>query len=573
MKLIFVYTKSHERLLEEWFLPTVGDEYELNPARCDVEGRGRYMEEDWTEAVMFKCCRIIDAIRENPGQIVVYSDVDVQFFGPTMERVRGAVVGRDIVCHLDAPNGQFCTGFFAVRANDATVRLWEDVKKSIPAERRDQPAFNRLLRERKDIRSGYLPIEFFGTGTFHRQMWTRGTRVYIPPRPAMFHANWTVGVESKLDLHRRVRRLVAGTRLAAGGNNLAFYFAHGASGPRAARGLLAGQQAPRAAATASHARPERVGLETSTVCQLKCPACPTAGGAVAEGLGGGLLNVGSFSRFIREHPWIKEIELSNWGEALLNPDLAGILEYAHERAVRVNLGNGVNLNTASSEALEALVKFGVGKVTCSIDGASQDTYSMYRKRGSYDRVIENIEKINGFKRQYSSSRPVLNWQFVVFGHNQHEIARARRTARRLNMRFIVKLSWGDLYTDEFSPVKDAEAAKKAAGLNAASREEYEARHGRNYVAATCAQLWNQPRINYDGRLLGCSINHWGDYGNVFEHGLESCLEGEKMTYARQMLAGKRGPREDIPCARCKIYAGMKKNGAWLDMPVQSADSG
>jgi hypothetical protein len=132
------------------------------------------------------------------------------------------------------------------------------------------------------------------------------------------------------------------------------------------------------------------------------------------------------------------------------------------------------------------------------------------------------------------------------------------------MRFVLKLSWDDLYTAPFSPVINRNLARLE--LGAADRAEYERRHGRSYVASTCTQLWMQPRINYDGRLLGCSINHWGDYGNVFEEGLQACLGGEKMAYARAMLSGNRQAREDIPCSSCKVYQGMRERGAWVELP-------
>lgn len=36
-------------------------------------------------------------------------------------------------------------------------------------------------------------------------------------------------------------------------------------------------------------------------------------------------------------------------------------------------------------------------------------------------MIGNVRKINAFKHQYNSQQPRLNWQFVIFGHNEHEI--------------------------------------------------------------------------------------------------------------------------------------------------------
>lgn len=45
-----------------------------------------------------------------------------------------------------------------------------------------------------------------------------------------------------------------------------------------------------------------------------------------------------------------------------------------------------------------------------------------------------------------------------------------------------------------------------------------------------------PQINWDGKLLGCCLNFWGDFGgNAFEQGLEHVLSSENLAYARRML--------------------------------------
>lgn len=310
-------------------------------------------------------------------------------------------------------------------------------------------------------------------------------------------------------------------------------------------------------------RPRRVALDASTACQLKCPSCPTASGAVGKFLGTGVLKFEHFRAFLDDHAWVSQIELSNWGEVFLNPELPQILAYAYRRHVALTIDNGANLNHASAEALDAAVKYRVRILKCSLDGASQDTYAVYRVRGNFDRVIENIKTINRLKRAYRSPYPELKWQFVAFGHNQHEIGHARAMAKELGMTFRCKLSWDDLYGDAFSPITDRELIKKETGLGVADRREYEERHSRNYIAFLCRELWLMPHINFDGRLVGCCVNHWGDYGNVFDEGLKTCLTSEKLAYAKAMLMGEQRARPDIPCTHCKVYHSMLKYDSWV----------
>lgn len=320
-------------------------------------------------------------------------------------------------------------------------------------------------------------------------------------------------------------------------------------------------------------RPPRVGIEASTVCQLRCRTCPTAHGLIRRHLGNGFLSPSDFERFLDRHPYVRRVELSNWGEALLNPRLADILHIAGERKVAATLGNGVNLNTAGDELLEALVKYRVKTITCSIDGASRETYSIYRVSGDFDRVIRNIRKINDFKKAYRSGFPGLTWQFVAFGHNQHEIDAARKMAEELNMNFKLKLSWADMYYEDFSPVTDQDGIRTASVTGVADRKEYEAKYKKNMVADCCKQLWLSPKINWDGRVLGCCVNYWADYGNAFKDGLESCLSSERMAAARRMLTGSAASRDDIPCLQCKVYQSRVELGTFVSPDETVLDDG
>jgi len=312
-------------------------------------------------------------------------------------------------------------------------------------------------------------------------------------------------------------------------------------------------------------RPPAIRLEASSHCQLRCPSCPTTTRAIHPVVGSGLLPLEEFIRLIDGNPWLKAIELSNYGEIFLNPELLSMLRYAHERGVTLNAENGVNLNYASPDVLEGLVKYGVRTILCSIDGATQETYVRYRVRGQLDAVLKNIATINQHKRAYRSAIPALVWQFVVFGHNEHEIPAARALAAELGMRFVVKLSWDP----DFSPVDDKDALRLEAG--AASRSEFREQRGVDYMQSVCHQLWDLPQINWDGKVLGCCRNFWGDFGpeNAFVDGLSRSINSEKMSYARQMLQGRQPARADIPCTTCDLYQDRARDGRWLTRPVPS----
>ncbi|MCK5612364.1 radical SAM protein [Candidatus Pacearchaeota archaeon] len=305
-------------------------------------------------------------------------------------------------------------------------------------------------------------------------------------------------------------------------------------------------------------RPKKIRVEASSICQLRCPSCPTTNKLTLPVVGSGFLKFSNFQKILNDNPWIIEVELANLGEIFLNPELLKIIKYAYECGVALTANVGVNLNNVNKDVIEGLVKYKFRVINCAIDGASNETYKQYRVGGNYDVVIENIKKINFFKKKYKSKYPMLTWKFVAFGHNEHEILIAERLAEELDMDFDLQIS----FDPDFSPVQNQDLVRKKVGV--ASRQEYKEKHGAHYMQRICNQLWEKPQINWDGKILGCCRNIIRDYGgNAFTDGLFECLNSERITYARDMVRGLQNERDDIPCIDCSIYLFMKESGNWL----------
>ena len=208
------------------------------------------------------------------------------------------------------------------------------------------------------------------------------------------------------------------------------------------------------------------------------------------------------------------------------------------------MSNGVNFNHVREHVLEDLVKYQVQFITVSIDGATNETYQKYRVGGDLERVIANIKKLNEYKKAHKSKYPRLRWQFIVFGHNVHELRAAQDMAKSLGMDFYAKPNSTTNSTTSYSPIDESSAAlvKKETGTDIDAR-----------TRPWCFQLWLKPQVTWDGQLLGCCINTWSNAGNAFHEGLSRVLKGERYEYMKDMLFGLKPPRADIPCTHCTIY--------------------
>jgi hypothetical protein len=173
------------------------------------------MSKGWTDTTLRKVDLIIRAIQENWGSVFIFSDVDIQFFGPIQEKILELIQDKDMVIQKNSPNGVLCSGFFACRSNEKTLRLWQDVKDTMQKNKlnSDQNSLNRCIKRHGkknpyNVVWGYLPNTFFGGGTLTGHEWSPGMHLRVPQGIMMHHANWTKGIKNKIAQLSYVRKEV-----------------------------------------------------------------------------------------------------------------------------------------------------------------------------------------------------------------------------------------------------------------------------------------------------------------------------------------------------------------------------
>ncbi len=91
---------------------------------------------------------------------------------------------------------------------------------------------------------------------------------------------------------------------------------------------------------------------------------------------------------------------------------------------------------------------GLDFMVLSIDGATQSVYERFRRKGKLELVFENIRKLVEAKRRLGRSMPILQWRFLAFEHNVHEIPLAMEKARELGVnQFAASPAWDISWDD------------------------------------------------------------------------------------------------------------------------------
>lgn len=319
------------------------------------------------------------------------------------------------------------------------------------------------------------------------------------------------------------------------------------STPRKLVNLLWTEAEYRLGATKVRGRPYILIVDPTNICNLRCPLCPT--GANQQGRRKQLMKFETFTRVIDElAPYAYEVNLHNWGESILHPHVFDMIEYARERNLATNMS--AHFNTVSDEAIERLVTSGLEYLCLSIDGASQATYSKYRVNGNFDKVIANARKLVLRKRALNGRTPYIEWQFIVFRHNAHEIGRARELAQEIGVDRFRLIPPGIAFE-----MTDTERLKQEWFVPAGTQVEDGIADFRDQHDEPCFYLYRSFTINPDGKVAPCCIvyGEHNDFGSYLEEGFDAIWNGAKYRSARAQF--RKGGVVTTPtvCDRCTWF--------------------
>lgn len=200
MKIYTYYTESHKPFYDNYFSKTIED-LEVVGISGDQEcPTGSYYQDGWKKTTMKKVDVFIQACVENQGKTFVYSDVDIQFFGPLKQTLIYELSDFDIAIQNDYLGGM-CSGFFVCKGNERTLKMFQSMKDNESSYLEDQHALNMNLHH---VKFKPLSSRFWTFGMYQTQ-W-KNQNFDIPEDILMHHANWTEGIQNKTNLLNFVRQ-------------------------------------------------------------------------------------------------------------------------------------------------------------------------------------------------------------------------------------------------------------------------------------------------------------------------------------------------------------------------------
>jgi hypothetical protein len=213
--------------------------------------------------------------------------------------------------------------------------------------------------------------------------------------------------------------------------------------------------------------PSRLYIECTAACNISCAqACCAPETGITRTRQAGMLDFELFTRVVDEAgPSLGRIDFFNYGEAFLHKRAIEMCEYIKAKFPHIYLYTSTNGLAFSEEQVRRLVRSGIDEVTFSIDGATSDSYAMYRQRGNFEKAMANLRHAADEKRSLGRDLPFLNWRYILFTHNDsdQEMALARNLAADIG---VDRLCWEltdhpeDMFSKRFSAGSEALASIK-----------------------------------------------------------------------------------------------------------------
>lgn len=256
--------------------------------------------------------------------------------------------------------------------------------------------------------------------------------------------------------------------------------------------------------------PIHLDLEATTRCNLKCFMCFQSYDTPKSDI----MDIKLFKKIIDEgvQRGLCSIKTQYRGEPLLYPAMTEMIRYAKNKGI-IEVSFNTNATLLNEARTRSLIKVGLDKIICSIDGYTKDVYENVRIGASFETVLNNIKGIQRLKKEMDSKKPIVRVQMVDTPRNHHQIDEY--------LKF-----WGEI----------AEQVAVEDMLDWKAEEE----DGTPLSDFACAQLWQRLVVLADGDVLPCCRAMRGGngklevLGNVKERSISEMWNSDKLNRFREL---------------------------------------
>jgi radical SAM protein with 4Fe4S-binding SPASM domain len=314
--------------------------------------------------------------------------------------------------------------------------------------------------------------------------------------------------------------------------------------------------------------PPKAIFDLASVCNLRCPLCATGAGILKQ-----RQMFMSFELFSRTFPQMADrvlfVNLYNWGESFLNPDIFSIIDEVHASGALSHVHSNLNLKPG---IVDQIAESNLTTLVLSVDGARDETYEAYRQKGDFQLVLGNMRRLMKRRRELGKRFPEVIWKYIVHKKNEDDIDAALELAKDVGVdKLQLTPIWADLQPGAPDPRQDEWAAEWIP----VKRTEFAFETRKNPLfEQTCPFLWKDPVINADGSVAPCCFvkDAKHNFGDLNTHTFEEIWNNDLYRYSRSLFTTEEydGPPVQSVCDQCTLYRQIDQPK--LPMPTPEVES-
>lgn len=196
---IFYFSDASFLDMKVRFEKSIKDDFEKNFSFLRKVNVDRSKPGGGIDIWMYRTELILKAIQENPGEIILVTDIDILFYKPILPIVLESMKNKDICFQKETPQGGINVGVIAMVCNQTTFGFWQRVYHILNTTNGwEQDIVNDLIyKEAYPISWGLFPSTIWN--------WSQGN----PTKEiALHHANCVSSKADKFAQMEYIRKLM-----------------------------------------------------------------------------------------------------------------------------------------------------------------------------------------------------------------------------------------------------------------------------------------------------------------------------------------------------------------------------
>ena len=252
------------------------------------------------------------------------------------------------------------------------------------------------------------------------------------------------------------------------------------------------------------------------------------------------MDLGLFSKIAEEvFPLTRVLELSCSYEPLMTKNFVEFLYIAARFLRNRSIGITTNFQLLNEEHIKAASQCRL-EFFVSIDAFSKESYESIRSGASFDRLINNLQAVKGFKAATKSKWPKLRLNFTMMRRNIEELRQIHKFCLRYGFETVFLrhlIVWPQL--QKFLPeslyfhkelynyhIDNIVPPMKNSGIKMIYPPKYDLSLGsemnqKKFTKGGCALPWCSFQVSADGAFKICRLGNFDDinnsYWNIIDH--------------------------------------------------------